>query len=64
MLGTVYFAVCHIYSLFQAVSLLSWGWVVVGGSIITRFKAKSVELDWTGLELNLAIRVFYDVSIN
>ena len=30
-----------VYSPFQAVPLLSRGWVGVGGSVITRFKAKS-----------------------
>ena len=48
-----------VYSLFQAVSLLSWGWWWVGWSVITRFKAKSIQLDWTTsqLELSLALRL-------
>ena len=46
-----------VYSPFQAVPLLSQGWVGVGGSVITRFKAKSqfkLDLTGTGTELILA----------
>ena len=36
----------------------------MGGSVITSFNAKSVQLDWTGLELSLAKRVFLKFTYN